>query len=150
MTYFLKTITKNYANFSDRARRKEFWAFAVCFLLIFTALLFVGLKLDKAMPLPIQIENVQLRIWWVLTGVFTLWMLIPFLAVSVRRLHDAYKSGWYLLLLFIPIVGWFILLVFCCKESYWTDNRWGLNPTRTSYDEGRPEPKSLGRRRRRR
>ena len=117
--------------------------------IILIALMFIGREFDARISAPIRIENMHLRIWWMLAGIFSLSMLIPFLAVSARRLHDSNKSGWVQLLLLLPVVGWIILLVFYCQESYSTDNRWGLNPTRISYGDGRPIPKSLGRRRRR-
>ena len=64
----------------------------------------------------------------VLSSIYSIALLLPALAVAVRRLHDIGKSGWWLLLAFIPIVGWIILIIFYCKEGDHARNAWGENP----------------------
>lgn len=63
-----------------------------------------------------------------LGGVFALAMLLPSLAVSVRRLHDTDRSGWWLLIAFIPLIGGIILLIFAAQDGTLGDNRYGPNP----------------------
>ena len=79
-------LTKKYANFSGRASRSEFWFFYL-FLIIVYAILFL------------LIATISFKLLWVL-GVFILGMIIPALAVTIRRLHDINKSGWYFILPF--------------------------------------------------
>ncbi|TJY41720.1 DUF805 domain-containing protein [Cohnella pontilimi] len=64
----------------------------------------------------------------VLSGLYALAILLPSLAVSVRRLHDTGRSGWWLLIGLIPLIGAIILLVFTCQDSQPGDNRYGPNP----------------------
>jgi len=66
-----------------------------------------------------------------LSGIFALATFIPYLAVTVRRLHDTDRSGWWLLLAFIPIIGGIILLVFMIQDSQPETNRFGPNPKAT-------------------
>jgi uncharacterized membrane protein YhaH (DUF805 family) len=96
---------KQYADFSGRARRKEYWMFFL-FNVIFS---FVAILA-------------------IITWLYYLAVLIPGLAVTVRRLHDVGKSGWWMLILLIPFVGAICLLVFLCTDSETGTNRWGKNP----------------------
>ncbi|ABQ13634.1 DUF805 domain-containing protein [Dichelobacter nodosus] len=63
-----------------------------------------------------------------ITMVFALVTLIPSISVAIRRLHDIGKSGWWFLLILIPILGWITLFVFYCLDSQAGDNQWGENP----------------------
>lgn len=63
-----------------------------------------------------------------LGGLYSLAVLIPYLAVSVRRLHDTDRSGWWILVNIIPLIGWIIYLVFLCSDSKPGENRFGANP----------------------
>jgi len=67
-------------------------------------------------------------IFFALYGIYALAALVPSLAVDVRRLHDIGKSGWWLLIAFVPIVGGIILLVWCATDSQPGDNQYGPNP----------------------
>jgi uncharacterized membrane protein YhaH (DUF805 family) len=120
---------RRYAEFSGRSRRKEFWMF-----MLFTVL--VSLAIDVLFGNP----SYQ-RLGWnvgfatslsgpgsVLRGLFGLFNFVPSLAVSVRRLHDIDRSGWWLLLYLLPILGWFVLLVFYCLDSNSGPNRYGPDP----------------------
>lgn len=114
-------VFKRYAEFSGRSRRKEYWMFALinCIITWVPYLLGLGLLL----PAPkLGMALLTLAI------IYSLAMLIPGLAVSVRRLHDTGKTGWLLLIALIPIVGPIILLVFLCTDSQPTDNQYGPNP----------------------
>lgn len=111
MHWYLKAL-KNYVNFKDRARRKEFWMFYLIDLLIF-----VGLSvIEFAADLPA-----------ILSVLYSLATFLPLLAVTVRRLHDIGKTGWWVFIGFIPIIGPIVLLVFNCLDSV-ADNQYGPNP----------------------
>ena len=100
---------KNYVNFSGRAVRSEYW-----FWVLFTGLGQIALTI---IGMVIGIS--------VLTVLFALSTLLPGLAVSVRRLHDLDKAGWFLLFVLIPLVGAIILLVWACQEGTRGPNRFG-------------------------
>ena len=100
---------KNYVNFSGRAVRSEYWYWVLFTLLGQIVLMIV----DRVIGISL------------LTVLFALATLLPGLAVSVRRLHDLDKSGWFLLLAFIPLVGAIILIVWACQEGTPGPNRFG-------------------------
>ncbi len=118
MKWYLKVIRDNYANFSGRARRMEYWMFA---LINFIASIVLGI-VDGATGM----MNVEMGIG-LLGGIYSLIVLIPGLAVAVRRLHDMGKSGWWLLIAFTGI-GLIVLLVFYFMDSQPGENKWGPNP----------------------
>jgi uncharacterized membrane protein YhaH (DUF805 family) len=114
--WYLKVI-KNYVGFTGRARRKEFWMFCL-FYIIFAIVIGVVeriLGLNTAFGGP-------------LSSLYSLGLLLPSLAVSVRRLHDTGRSGWWILINFIPILGWLIYLFFVIQDSQPGENQWGPNP----------------------
>lgn len=118
MSWYLAAL-KNYAYFGGRARRKEYWMFFL-FNMIFAC---AAIILDNV--LGIAIESIG---YGPLYGLYLLAIIIPSLAVVVRRLHDVGKSGWMILLSFIPIIGAIWLLVLMLTDSEPGDNRFGLNP----------------------
>jgi uncharacterized membrane protein YhaH (DUF805 family) len=118
MDWYLKVI-KNYAVFSGRARRKEYWMF-VLFNIIFCI---AAIILDNI--LGTAIKGVGYGLFYCLYG---LAVLIPSLAVSVRRLHDIGKGGWFILICLIPIIGAIWLLVLFCTDSKPGENKYGPNP----------------------
>jgi uncharacterized membrane protein YhaH (DUF805 family) len=126
MKWFIKAL-KQYADFSGRARRKEYWMFFL-FYMIFGA---VEMILDKTLGTTYRItfsfSGQSLEYGWIYQ-IYTMATIVPCLAVGVRRLHDIGKSGWNYLLGLIPLVGAIILLVWACKEGQWGENKWGLNP----------------------
>ncbi|MGW0468814.1 DUF805 domain-containing protein [Streptomyces sp. NPDC003027] len=111
MNWYLDVL-KKYAVFSGRARRKEFWMFT-----LFNVLISIVLSVIDA-ALGIQL----------LSLIYTLAVLIPALAVSVRRLHDTGRSGWWILIGLVPLVGFIILIVFYASEGNQTENAHGPNP----------------------
>lgn len=118
--YFVRAITKNYANFSGRARRKEYWGFVLFNMLIsviYSLLSFI-----------FQSSELLILILSVITMVVGLALLIPGIAVTVRRLHDTDRSGWWYFLFLLPVLGVLVLLVFFCIEGTKGDNRFGANP----------------------
>ena len=127
MYWYLKVL-KNYVGFSGRARRKEYWMFTL-FSLIASVLLTV---------LDVMFGTLDTASGWGLLGfLYFLAVLLPGLAVSVRRLHDIDKSGWWLLLILIPIIGALVLLVFAIMEGTRGDNRFGPDP-KTIEEDGAP------------
>jgi len=104
-------VLKKYADFNGRARRKEFWMF---FLFNLIVAIVLGV-IDSMIGIP------------VLGLIYSLGVLLPSLAVGARRLHDTGKSGWWLLLGLIPLVG-LILIIFWVMDSNPGDNQYGPNP----------------------
>ena len=121
MNWYLKVL-KQYADFSGRARRKEYWMFAL-FNMIFAI---VAMILDNVLGIAMEVG------YGPLYGLYALAMLIPGLAVGVRRLHDVGKSGWMYLIVLIPFIGPIWLLVLSCTDSQLENNKWGQNPKEIS------------------
>ncbi|MFJ6571662.1 DUF805 domain-containing protein [Streptomyces sp. NPDC091292] len=114
MNWYLDVL-KKYAVFSGRARRQEYWMFV-----LFNVLAVIVFSIIDA----VIGMNLFVIIYW-------LGVLIPSLAVAVRRLHDTDKSGWFLLIGLIPLVGGIILLVFMATEGKPNENQYGPNPKLT-------------------
>jgi uncharacterized membrane protein YhaH (DUF805 family) len=108
----VRSVLTQYATFSGRARRSEYWWF---FLAYFIASVVASI-IDGILGV------------MVLGVILGLGLLIPTLAVGVRRLHDIGKSGWWLLIGLIPLVGAIVLLVFACQDSQPGTNQWGPSP----------------------
>lgn len=115
MEWYVKVL-RNYAGFTGRARRSEYWWFA-----LINALVAVALTVLEGI-----VGGTQ-----VVSGLYTLAVLVPGLAVSIRRLHDTGRSGWWLLIGLVPLVGGIVLLVFLLLDSEPGVNRWGPSPKRT-------------------
>ena len=113
MNWFLKAFIQ-YADFSGRARRSEYWYF-----LLFSLIICIGLALID------RLLNFSAGI---LSSIFVLVTLIPSIAVGVRRLHDTDRSGWWMLICLVPLIGGIVLLVFCVQDSQTGSNRFGENP----------------------
>jgi uncharacterized membrane protein YhaH (DUF805 family) len=110
---------KQYATFEGRARRREYWFFQ-----LFNVLAFIVLLLVDGVTGTINKEAGL----GLLSGLYLLATIIPSFAVTVRRLHDTDRSGWWLLIAFIPVVGDIALIVFACLDSQPGANRFGPNP----------------------
>ena len=117
MNWYLKVL-KNYAVFSGRARRKEYWMY----MLFYTIFAIVAIILDFIIG---TAGNAWFGLFYCL---YYLAVLIPSLAVSVRRLHDIGKSGWFLFISLIPIIGSIWLLVLMCTDGTAGENEYGANP----------------------
>jgi uncharacterized membrane protein YhaH (DUF805 family) len=113
----------NYVNFSSRAARSEYW-----YWVLFNVLAQVVTEI---------IDNV-IGIW-LTTGIFSLAVLLPGIAVAARRLHDVDRTGWWLLLAFIPVVGLIVLLIWFCTKGTDGSNRFGPDPLR-GVDQVNPRP----------
>lgn len=123
MDWYIKVL-KQYFDFSGRARRKEYWMFALINIIISIVLTLVDMGLGS--------YNATFSTG-VLSLIYSLAVFIPSIAVSVRRLHDTNHSGWWILLAFIPIIGALILLVIFCFNSK-EDNEYGPNPKTGDVD----------------
>jgi uncharacterized membrane protein YhaH (DUF805 family) len=110
MEYFIDAF-KKYAEFSGRASRKQYWMF----ILIFTVIYLVLAAIDAFLGM------------FVLAAIFNLALLIPSLSIAARRLHDTGRSGWWQLIIFLPLIGVIVLLVFLVQDSH-ADNEYGANP----------------------
>ncbi len=113
MNWYLEVL-KKYAVFSGRARRKEYWMF-----ILFNNIIVFVLGL---------IEEIAGSDQSILATLYMLAVLLPGLAVSVRRLHDTGRSGWWLLIGFVPLIGAIVLLVFMVQDSQQSENQYGPNP----------------------
>ena len=116
MLNWYMTALRKYAVFTGRARRSEYWWFTLCNLIIIVVLSVIGNMMGG--------QSGQQT----LAGIYSLAVLIPGVAVGVRRLHDVGKSGWWYLLVFVPIVGGLVLLFWFIQDSEPGDNQWGPNP----------------------
>lgn len=117
MNWYIEVL-KKYAVFDGRARRMEYWMF-VLFNVIISIVLGV---IDNVLGTVTEIGQGLLGL------VYSLGVLLPGIAVTIRRLHDTGRSGWYILLGFIPCIGAIILLVFMVQDSDAGDNEYGPNP----------------------
>lgn len=118
MNWYLEVL-KKYAVFNGRARRKEYWYYTL-FNLIISVVLAVIDSVTGGFSTTTGIG--------LLGGIYGLAVLIPSLAVLVRRLHDTERSGWWLLIALIPIIGPLVLLVFLVQDSKPGQNQYGENP----------------------
>ncbi|MCS4433901.1 DUF805 domain-containing protein [Aquiflexum gelatinilyticum] len=118
MDYFISAM-KNYATFTGRARRSEYWFFYL-FYFIFLVLAVI---LDNLLGITIEDTGIG-----PLYFVSILAMIIPGLAVTVRRLHDVGKSGWFYFIVLIPIIGSIWLLVLMVTDGQPGRNKYGKNP----------------------
>jgi len=112
MNWYIEVL-KKYAVFSGRARRKEYWMFVLFNVIISVVLSFVEGLVGSAGVIGI---------------LYSLAVLVPGLAVSVRRLHDTGRSGWWVLINLIPLVGLIVFIVFAAQDSQAGENQYGPNP----------------------
>ena len=125
MNWYLKVI-KQYADFEGRARRQEYWMFALINAIISFTLL--GLAIVSAGVSNNDIGATLAMLFYALYGLYSLFILIPGIAVLVRRLHDIGKSGGWFFISFIPLIGGIWLLVLLVTDSQSGKNEYGPNP----------------------
>ena len=118
MSWYIEAL-KKYAVFSGRSRRKEYWYFV-----LFNVIIGVALNVLDAV---IGTYNPSAGIG-LLGGIYSLAVLVPSIAVSVRRLHDIDRTGWWVLIALVPVVGAIVLIVFHALDSTPGPNRYGPNP----------------------
>ena len=112
---------KNYFTFTGRSRRKAYWVFFVFNVL---ATILANL-IDNILGLTGQ------GVYGPVSTLYALAVFLPGLALAIRRLHDTGRSGWWMLLGFIPLLGWIVLLIFFVTDSQPGSNRYGPNPKDT-------------------
>lgn len=110
--YWYLEVLKKYAVFTGRARRREYWMFFLVNFIVGLVLAVIGRVLDLE----------------ILQYLYSLAVLLPGLGVSVRRLHDTGRSGWWLLISLVPLIGAIVLLVFLVSDSQPDTNQYGPNP----------------------
>lgn len=110
MEFYIDAL-KKYADFSGRARRKEYWMFVLCYFLISIVLGIVDQLLGTT----------------ILSLLFILGMIVPSLSVAARRLHDTGRSGWWQLISLVPLIGIIVLIVFLAQAGG-EENDYGVNP----------------------
>ncbi len=118
MNWYL-VVLKKYAIFNGRARRKEYWYF-----LLFNIIISFVFGIIDGVTGSFSAEAGM----GLLGGIYMLIVLIPGIAVSIRRLHDTDRSGWWLLIGLIPLIGSIVLLVFLVQDSKPSENQFGANP----------------------
>lgn len=120
ISIFMNVVKNNYMNFEGRARRREYWMYFLAYMIIYVALyalMFIFAAIADFLAVIISI----------LLAFFALGLLLPSLAVGVRRLHDTNKSGWFMLLGFVPLAN-FYLLYLMILEGDKGPNQYGPDP----------------------
>ncbi len=114
----VQSVFSKYAVFEGRARRSEYWYFVLFNSIVSLVLSLIGQMIGG------DGSSFQSG----LTGVYSLAVLVPSIAVSVRRLHDVGKAGTWYLINFVPIIGWIVFIVFAAKDSDPGENQYGPCP----------------------
>lgn len=122
MSWYL-AVLKNYVGFGGRARRKEYWMFALFNVVVALALPVIGLIVAIALQVGTALDAVAIPYTVYLTAT-----ALPALAAAVRRLHDTGRSGWWILIALVPVVGGITLLVFLATEGAADANEYGPSP----------------------
>ncbi len=110
--YWKQVVLERYAQFTGRARRSEYWWYTLANVIVIAALL---------------ILTAIVKVLVIAYVIYALAMIVPSIAVGIRRLHDTDKSGWWYLIVFVPFVGGIILLVLMCIDSTRGTNQWGTS-----------------------
>lgn len=121
LAYYL-SVLRSYAFFSGRARRSEYWSYALVNFVVIAAiqLLVVVARANGGV--------IAATPFMILSLIYSLGTFVPSIAVAVRRLHDTGRSGWWLLIGLVPLLGAIVLIVFFVFDSVPGTNRWGSNP----------------------
>ena len=112
----IKAFFSNYVKFDGRSARSEYWWPVLAMTIV-----------NYLIILPIQLL-ISEGLGGIISLIFSLAIILPSIAVAVRRLHDTDKSGWWYLLVFIPIIGWIALIVFFASKGTDGPNRFGSDP----------------------
>lgn len=114
MNWYLDVLRK-YAEFNGRARRMEYWMFAL-------------INFGISILLSVVVGFVSETLASVVSVVYALGVLIPSIAVGIRRLHDTGRTGWWILIGLVPVVGWIVLIIFMVLDSDAGTNQYGPSP----------------------
>ncbi len=109
----IKSFFANYVGFAGRARRSEYWFTTLFIFIVNTVISIIFCKNPDTIK--------------IVSGIWSLVILLPSIALCIRRMHDINKNGWWILIPLIPVVGWIWWIVLCCKDSE-PANQWGPNP----------------------
>lgn len=120
MHWFLDPIQNHYVDFEGRVSRKAYWMFVLCYIIVAVVVGIVGGILGTEF----------------LSGLLSLALLLPSLGMGVRRLHDINKSGWWLLISLIPLIGSIVLIIFAAQKGDAGENKYGPNPNGASTANG--------------
>jgi uncharacterized membrane protein YhaH (DUF805 family) len=120
-TQAIESVLRKYADFSGRASRSEYWWWWGALLVTFIVTGALTAVIGSA--------------GYVVATIVALAVFIPNLAVTVRRLHDTGRSGWWLLIVFVPVIGAIILFVFMLLDSQREANAWGAPPVGSAWAE---------------
>ena len=121
MEWYLMVL-KKYSEFNGRSRRKEYWMFVLFNLIISIVLSSFERMLGLGNEYGIGLLSI----------IYNLGILIPSIAVGIRRLHDIGKSGWWLLISLIPVIGWIWIIVLMATDGLPGSNEYGINPKEES------------------
>lgn len=119
---------RRYADFSGRSRRKEYWMFALGVLIVVFGLLALAMIMGGGLQTMAENGGLIAGPFLIVFVLFWLAVIVPSIAVQVRQFHDQDKSGWFVLLNFIPYLGGLVVLVFMCLEGTRGPNRYGEDP----------------------
>lgn len=113
INWFMKVLTNHYFDFNGRARRAEFWWFILVVMVI---------------SIVLNVLDSMVHLGGILGGLFSLAILLPELGVMVRRLHDTNRSGWWLFIALVPLVGIVLLIIWYAAEGTKGSNTYGADP----------------------
>jgi uncharacterized membrane protein YhaH (DUF805 family) len=126
MTAVKHVLTNNYANFQGRARRSEYWWFTLFSMIVqVVAQILMGAVAATG-------SGVLSIIVGIVFIVVLLGLIVPGIAVAIRRMHDTGRSGWWLLIGFVPVIGFFVILYFFVQRGTVGPNAWGADPYDTT------------------
>jgi uncharacterized membrane protein YhaH (DUF805 family) len=128
MLEYYVTAFRKYAVFSGRARRREYWYFALTNFLVLLVLMFIG-ALGGTEQQPGQIGSFAAIVY----VLYIVAMIVPAIAVNVRRLHDIGKSGWWVFIGLVPIIGPIWLIILHATDGQPGDNQYGTDPKTAAY-----------------
>ena len=120
---------RRYFDFRGRSRRREYWLFSLFYVLVTLAVTgIMGAPSASYFGAGVHYQAMTTAPAQLLLNLFGLISFIPSLAVNVRRLHDIDRSGWWLLMWLVPLLGWIVMLVFMCLDGTYGRNRYGYDP----------------------
>lgn len=132
-----KKAWQNYAQFSGRAQRAEYWWFTGINIIVIIVLRLIATSLvmasGQSVPETVTISMMLVLLISFILLVFALAIIMPSIAVTVRRLHDIGKSGWWYLLILIPFAGALIIFIMTLLDSEPSTNKYGANPKEESH-----------------
>lgn len=109
-----RAFGSDYCKFTGRASRSEYWWFALFNFIVYAIIA--------------TIFNPNGSTYSIITGIYGLVVLLPSIGLSIRRMHDIGRSGWWILINLVPVVGWIVFIVFACQPSQPQENQYGPVP----------------------